>query len=438
MKKISQSNINAWTNELESDIQHKTLRRALVENELTSIAIKQERANLNTFRFSKEIQTLPVTNQMKSGRCWIFAGLNFIREKVAKKYNLKNFEFSQNYIAFYDKLEKINYFIESIDDFLTCDKDDRTLQHILNVGIQDGGQWDMFVALVEKYGLVPKEAMIETKVSSNTYLSNKIINTKLRQYTAEARKIGNKDGLKELKEQTLKDLYRFLVASFGLPPKSFSFEYVDKEQNYHLIDEITPKQFFLDYVGKDLSDYVSIIHSPTEDKPYYQTFSIAYLGNVVEGKQINHLNLPMDEIKSLIIKQMDDEIVWFGCDVGYFGDRQVGIWDDGRYDYDEVFQMNLSMNKADMLDYAHSKMNHAMVLTGVSLKDDNPIKWKIENSWGDKTGHKGYYMASDSWFNRFVYQAVIHKKYFNQQQLEALNTKPILLKPWDPMGALAE
>lgn len=438
MKKIDNKSITQWTNALENDLQHKTLRRALVENELETIAINQERASLNTFRFSKDIQTLPVTNQAKSGRCWIFAGLNFIREKVANKYNLKSFEFSQNYIAFYDKLEKINYFIESIDDFLTCDKDDRTLQHILNVGIQDGGQWDMFVALVEKYGLVPIDAMIETKVSSNTRISNKLINTKLRQYTAKARDIGNKSQLANLKEQTLRELYRLLVASFGLPPKAFSFEYVDKDKKYHLIENMTPKSFYDTYVGEDLSNYVSIINSPTEDKPYYQTYGIAYLGNVVEGKQIHHLNLPIDEIKALIIKQMDDEVVWFGCDVAYFGNRQTGIWDDGRFDYDEVLQMDLSMTKADMLDYSHSKMNHAMVLTGVSLVKNQPTKWKIENSWGDKAGHKGYFMASDSWFNKFVYQAVINKKYFSNTQLNALKTKPIVLKPWDPMGALAE
>lgn len=201
MEKMKDQWIQNWNEELNQDLKHKTLRRALVENDLSKIAIKQERASLNTFRFSKEIETLPVTNQEKTGRCWIMAGLNFIRERIAKKYNLQEFEFSQNYIAFYDKLEKVNYFIESIDDFLNCEKDDRTLQHILSVGIQDGGQWDMFVSLVEKYGLVPKDAMIETKVSSQTYPLNKIINTKSRQYTAKAREIGNVSQLASLKNK---------------------------------------------------------------------------------------------------------------------------------------------------------------------------------------------------------------------------------------------
>jgi bleomycin hydrolase len=437
MKKINENKMSQWTSDLTSDLQHKTLRRALVENDLSKIAIKQERAMFNTFRFSKDIETLPVTNQEKTGRCWIFAGLNFIRERLAKKHGLKEFEFSQNYVAFYDKLEKINYFLESIDDFLTCDKDDRTLQHILSVGIQDGGQWDMFVALINKYGLVPKDAMVETKVSSTTYPLNKIINTKLRQYTAKARELGKGQDLDALKSQTLESLYKLLVASFGMPPKTFSFEYVDKDKKYNLIEEITPEQFYKEYVGNDLDDYVSIIHSPTEDKPYYQTYNVAYLGNVVEAKPITHLNLPMDEIKDLILKQMDHEVVWFGCDVGHFGDRDKGIWDDLRFDYDEILQMDLQISKANMLDYHHSRMNHAMVLTGVSIQNNQTSKWKIENSWGDKSGDKGYYLASDSWFNKFVYQAVINKKYFTEKQLKALETKAILLKPWDPMGALA-
>ncbi|MFW5888927.1 MAG: C1 family peptidase [Bacillota bacterium] len=435
--KIKHNKLEEWNQELENDLQHKTLRRALVENDFHTIAIKQERSLDNTFRFSKEIDTLKVTSQEKTGRCWIFAGLNFIREKLAKKYNLKEFEYSQNYIAFYDKLEKINYFIESIDDFLACDKDDRTLQHILNVGIQDGGQWDMFVSLVEKYGLVPKDAMVETKVSSNTRYINQVINQKLRQYTAKARKIGKGKKLDNLKTETIKGLYRLLVASFGLPPKSFSFEYVDKDKKYHLIENITPEKFYREFLEDDLNDYISIINSPTEDKPFYKSYTIAYLGNVIDGKPIRHLNLKMSEVKDLILKQMDDEVVWFGCDVGNFGDRKTGVWDDLRYDYDEIFNINLELSKADMLDYSHSQMNHAMVLTGVSINKDKPTKWKIENSWGDKTGKKGYYLASDSWFDKFVYQAVINKKYLTEEQLTAYNKKPIVLNPWDPMGSLA-
>ncbi|MCF7924333.1 MAG: C1 family peptidase [Candidatus Izimaplasma sp.] len=437
MKNIELKNLISWNKELENDPQHKTLRRALVENDFNKIAIKQERAIDNTFRFSKEIDTLPVTSQEKTGRCWIFAGLNFIRERIAKKYNLKEFEYSQNYIAFYDKLEKINYFIESIDDFLTCDKDDRTLQHILNTGIQDGGQWDMFVSLVEKYGLVPKDAMIETKVSSNTRYINSVINQKLRQYTAKARQFGKGDKLNKLKSETIKALYRLLVASFGLPPKSFSFEYVDKDKNYNLIEDITPQKFYKEFLENDLSDYVSVINSPTDDKPFYKSYTIAYLGNVVDGNPIRHLNLEMSEVKELILKQMNDEVVWFGCDVASYGDRDSGVWDDQRYDYDEVFNLDLDLSKADMLDYSHSQMNHAMVLTGVSIKNDKPTKWKIQNSWGDKSGKKGYYLASDSWFDKFVYQAVINKKYLSDKQLKAYEKEPIVLNPWDPMGSLA-
>lgn len=436
MKPIKKETLKKWDESLGRDIQHKTLKRALTDSDLTKIGLKQEHAAQSTFRFSKEIKTLPVTNQKKSGRCWLFAGLNVLREIIAKKYNLKSFELSQNYVAFYDKLEKINYFLESVDDFLDADKDDRTLQHIVRTGIQDGGQWDMFVSLVKKYGLVQKEAMDETTSSSNTRVMNQFINAKLRQYAAYARKHPDKKDAKKAK--TLEDLYAFLVSNFGTPPESFHFEYVDKDDTYHIDTNLTPLEFYHDYIGGTLDDYVSVINAPTDDKPFYNVYTVDYLGNVAEGKQITHLNLPMDEMKELILKQLDeDEVVWFGCDVAYYGDRKKGIWADDRYDYEDIFGFDLALSKADMLDYGHSQMNHAMVLTGYSELEGNPTKWKIENSWGDKAGEKGYYLASDSWFDKYVYQAVVHKKNLTKKQTKALDKEIVHLKPWDPMGSLA-
>lgn len=437
MKKVDLILLESWEQEFKDNIQKTILRRALNNNELQTIAIKQENVPKTSFKFSKEIQTLPVANQQKSGRCWIFAGLNVLREIIAKKYRLKDFELSQNYIAFYDKLEKINYFIESIDDFLDADKDDRTLQHIVRTGIQDGGQWDMFVSLVEKYGVVPKEAMDETANSSSTRTVNQLINVKLRKYASMARK--NPEGREKYKEETLKVLYDFLLSNFGNPPKKFDFEYVDKENNYYLIEDLDPHKFFTEYIGSSLGDYVSIINAPTQDKPFNKTFTVEYLGNVVEGRTIKYLNLEMSKLKDKVLKQLsDDEVVWFGSDVGYFGDRDLGVWDDSRYDYSNIFETSFELDKESMLDYGHSQMNHAMVITGFASKNGKPIKYKIQNSWGDTSGKKGYYLASDSWFDRFVYQAVINKKYLTEEELKIWEEEPIKLKPWDPMGSLAD
>lgn len=441
MKAVSLQAIDIMDQSYQKDTHQKAMRRALSKNAVDTIAFVSESEQSTQFRFSIDIETLPVTNQKASGRCWLFAGLNILRELVAKKYNLKEFEFSQNYQAFWDKFEKINYFLEAMDDFLLCDSDDRTLKHLLQMGIQDGGQWDMFVSLIDKYGVVPKDQMPETFASSNTAAMNRLINIKLRKYAAEARLLAQTSQIElknQLKKQVLSELYGFLCTNFGIPPKAVRFEYVNKDHQYANVPFESPKVFF-DHLGVDLNDYVSIIHSPTEDKPYMKNYTIAYLGNVLGGKPIIHLNVPMDRLKTLVVSQLKDkEIVWFGADVSRDGDREKGVWDNLAYDYETAFQMSFSMTKEQKLDYLQGAMNHAMVITGVNLENDLPTKWKIENSWGNERGLKGYYLMSGTWFDENTYQAVVHKKYLTEAELNAYRAEPVILKPWDPMGSLAK
>lgn len=441
MKKISHNDLTMYQENYSKKPVQNALRRVLMKNELSTLFDKQEQKSLTQFKFSNEIKTLPVTYQKQSGRCWIFAGLNVLREVIATRYELKDFELSQNYTAFYDKLEKINYFIEIMDDFLEVDQDDRTLQHILKTGIQDGGQWDMFVSLIEKYGVVPKESMVETSSSSSTAFMNKLINVKLRLYAADARRLksaSKENEIPSLKTKTMNELYTFLTTNFGVPPKAFDFEYISKDE-YHVVKNLTPQTFYKDHVGDILKDYVSIINAPTKDKPFMKTYSVAYLGNVVGGRDIKYLNLEMKDLKELVLKQMlNKELVWFGADVARFGDRVLGIWDDESYDFENMLEMNLFMTKEDELDYSQGAMNHAMVFTAVNIVDGKPNRWKIENSWGDANGQKGYYLASDTWFDRYVYQAVIHQKYLTEEMRQAWKKDPKILKPWDPMGSLAK
>lgn len=418
------------------------LRKVLFKSKISDVTRVMEAEANNQFRFSNEIKTLPITNQQQSGRCWIFAGCNFLREFTANKLNLNKFELSQNYVAFYDKLEKINYFMESINDFLASKQDDKTLLHILQTGIQDGGQWQMFVNIVKKYGVVPKEVMPESVSSSSTMYLNHLINIKLRKYACDARELyasGQQNKIAGVRDVTLKELYNLLVATLGLPPKKFNFEYVTKQDEYFCVENLTPKKFYEDYVGVNLDDYVSLINAPTVDKPYYNTFSIEYLGNVVGGDEIIHLNLPMGELRNAVLKQLKDkETVWFGSDVSFDGTRTEGIWDDSQYDFEHTLGLNLELSKAQKLDYRVAQMNHAMTLTGFNEIQGKVNKWKIQNSWGDKQGDKGYYIASDSWFDKYVFQAVVNKKYLTEKQLQALEKKSKKLKPWDPMGSLAD
>ncbi|MFA6755317.1 MAG: C1 family peptidase [Bacilli bacterium] len=439
---ITGESFNALNRRYMANPRNIVLRHALCKNSISSVVYDQKNEVEVLNNFSINLKTLPVANQKASGRCWIFAGLNVLREIIANKLNItKDFELSQNYIALFDKLEKANYLMCSIIDLIDSKPDDRVFMYLLSTGVGDGGQWDMFRNLVRKYGIVPKGAMEETYQSSNTRESDALLNSFIRQFAAEAQKAYKNDKSKDLsllKDDYLDKIYGLLVNSFGVPPTKFDFEYTDKDNKYHIESGLTPISFFNEYIGDTIDEYVSIINSPTSDKPFLKTYTIDYLGNVIEGKIITHLNLPMDRVKELIIAQLKGgDVVWFGSDVAGYKDLVTGLWDDLSYDYMSAFDMNLKFDKANMLDYRASAMNHAMCITGVNLKNNVPTKWKIENSWGDERGNKGYFIMSPSWFDSYVYQAVILKKYLNDKEIAALKEKPTVLDPWDPMGTLA-
>ena len=425
-----------------NDDKNKILRHALSKSSLYTVVSSQDADPEMDFNFDINIKTLPAANQKASGRCWLFAATNVCREIIAKQCNMSNFELSQSYLAFFDRLEKSNYLLESIIDLLDKDYDDRTLTFLLQNGVGDGGQWDMFVNLVNKYGLCPKNVYPETNTSSATRETGQVINFNIRKFASVAKELYNKKGLEAVRKEKailLDKIYALLADAYGLVPETFDFEYTDKDGNYHVEKGFTPMSFKDKYLGDSLNGFVSLINAPTKDKPFGKTFTVAYLGNVVGGKDVTHLNVTMDRMKELIIKQLrDDRIVWFGSDVGFYGDRELGVWDDQKFDLETPFGLSLFMEKGESLDYRASQMNHAMCITGVSFKDNEPRKWKIENSWGKDRAKDGYYIMSNTWFDQFVYQAVVDKKYLNEKELKALEEKPIVLKPWDPMGSLAD
>ena len=284
--------------------------------------------------------------------------------------------------------------------------------------------------------------MGETWQSSHTRNMNGVLNKRLRKCALDVHKAhdeGNDEAIAAIQAKALKEIYGLLASCFGLPPEEFTFEYYDKDGKAHAEYNVTPKDFYEKYLGMDLDDYISVINGPTADKPFHKTFTVEYLGNVADGNQVILLNVPMEELKKAILDTMQDgDPVWFGCDCGKDGDRDTGLWDDAQYDYANTFDMDLEMSKAEMLDSRQSAMNHAMVLTGVNLVDGKPTRWKIENSWGDKIANKGYFLASDSWFDKYVYVAAIHKKYLSDAAKAALEEEPAVLSPWDPFGTLAD
>ena len=442
MEEIKLNTLVKDLEEYQQDNKNKILRHAMLKNDLSQVVRSQDEINDLDFNFDINVKTMPVTNQRASGRCWIFAATNVLREMIAKKLNLSNFELSQSYIAFYDRLEKTNYTLEAIIELIEKDYDDRTLSFIVMNGIGDGGQWDMFVNVVNKYGLCPKNVYPETTTSSATRDTNSLINFNIRKFASDAKALYEKkgpDAVKKLKKSLLKKIYFLLIDAYGVPPKSFDFEYTDANNEYHLVKGFTPLSFKEEYIGNVLDDYVSLINAPTQDKPFNKIYTVKYLGNVVGGKPVTHLNVEMKRLKQLILAQLkDNEIVWFGSDVGFYGDRKGGIWDDRLFDYKTAFDLDYKMDKGESLDYRASAMNHAMCITGAATRGNKVIKWKIENSWGNEAGNAGYYTMSASWFDQFVYQAVVNKKYLSEEELKAYRTKIIELKPWDPMGSLAD
>ncbi len=439
---ISQQQLADWSADYNGCAQRRLATMALSKSDLSAVAYVPQNGFAMKQKFSVEIPTLEVTNQQASGRCWLFAATNVLRERIAKELNLEKFELSQSYLAFWDKFERANYFLESILETANLPADDRTVSFVLATGVHDGGQWDMFANIVEKYGVVPKDVYNETYQSCHTNSMNHYLNrnlkicaAKLRALVAEGRPEAE---IQAAKSEMLGRVYGFLCSCYTEPPRTFDFEYVDKDKNYHIEKGMTPASFCEKYVGDLLKKTVSVIHAPTKDKPYHKTYTIRMLGNVVGGREVRHLNLTMDEFKAAVIAQMQaGKVVWFGSDVGKFGEREKGVWDDQSFDAALLTGLDMEISKADALDYGFSAMNHAMVLTGVQLEDGRPVRWKIENSWGDANGEKGYYVCSDSWFDQYVFQAAVEREYLGDLAALADQT-PAVLEPWDPMGTLAD
>lgn len=440
---IDQDNINSFHKDYHDRPESVVLERTVTKNGVNAASFDWHSIADNNPTFSIDLKTGDVADQKQSGRCWMFAALNTMRHSMQAKLNLAdNFELSQSYLFFWDKFEKSNYFYENVIRTAKLAHDDRRVAWLMATPQGDGGQWDMLCALINKYGVVPQSAMPETYNSNRSNGVNEVLNNKLRHDAVVLRKMvqdgQSDDDINVQRHHMLSEVYRILAYSFGEPPVKFDFEYRDKNHEYHRDADLTPQDFFKQYVGWNLDDYVSIINAPTADKPYHKTYTIEMLGNVVGGRQIKHLNVTMDEFKQLAIKQLQaGESVWFGSDVVKSSERKLGIMSLNAYNPEQLFDVDLDMSKADMLDYGQSMMDHAMVLTGVDIVDGKPTKWKVENSWGPKVGKKGYFVMSDAWMDKYCYQLVVNRKFLSDELQQDEDQAPIVLKPWDPMGTLA-
>ncbi|MFI5978063.1 aminopeptidase C [Streptomyces sp. NPDC051452] len=420
---------------------NRLMQNAVTQTPVDDVALDRRILTGIDHSVSHHLDDWKATNQKQSGRCWMFAGLNLLRVGAARKLGVKDFEFSQNYLLWWDKLERANHFLEAVVETSDRDVDDRTVAHLLTDPIGDGGQWNMFVALVAKHGLVPKSAMPETDSSSSTRAMNRALQTVLRQGARDLRARAGEgaEAQREHKREVLAAVHRVLSIHLGTPPQRFLWQWEDKDKNFHRDGWLTPAQFAASYVQLPLDEYVCLVHDPRESSPVGRTFTVEYLGNVVDAPPVVYLNTPMEQLKRLAMDAIvGGEPVWFGCDVAKMMRADAGVWDAGLFDYAGVYDTPFTMDKADRLLHHDTQMTHAMLFTGVDVVDGSPRRWRVENSWGEERADKGFWTMNDSWFGEHVFEIAVRRSALPPDLSAALDQPPIVLPAWDPMGALAK
>ncbi|MGI8699606.1 MAG: aminopeptidase C [Nocardioidaceae bacterium] len=439
---LSDADLARFGKEFSAAPHHRLMQNAVAKTPVEDIALDRSVVTSIDHTVSNLLTDRKVTNQEKSGRCWLFAGLNLLRTGAAEKLGVKDFEFSQNYTLFWDKLEKANYFLEAIIDTADRDVDDRTVAHLLYEPTSDGGQWNMFVALVRKHGLVPKSAMPETNSSSNTRGLNGALTVFLRKSARDLRAAAaggaSPERLRETKSELLEAAHRILAIHLGTPPTDFLWQWTAEDTSFHRDGTLTPLEFAERYITIPLGDYVCLVHDPRESSEQGRTYTVEFLGNIVGAPPVVYLNVAIDKLRELAMSTIvGKEPVWFGCDTGKMSNTKLGMWDAALYDFDSVYDVDTAMTKADRLVFHDSLMTHAMLFVGVDIVDGAPRKWRVENSWGEDSADKGLWTMNDSWFGEHVFEIAVRRDRLDPELQAALDQEPIVLPAWDPMGALA-
>ena len=418
--------------------EQKAVKNALASNSIAALAVNSENLSMIDTHFSHQVKTKGITDQKSSGRCWLFTGLNVLRAKMITKYDLPEFEFSQNYNSFYDLLEKSNLFLQAIIDTRNLPMDDRKVDWLMKNPIGDGGQFTGVSNLIMKYGVVPKSAMPETFQSNNTGQMTMILKWKLREFALELREMKSAK-LAERKEVMLTEIYRILVECLGVPPTEFEWTRYNKEGKVVSVKKYTPKGFYNEFIGEDLeNNYVMIMNDPTRE--YGKVYEIEYDRHVYDGENWLYINLPIERVKELAIASIkDNTAMYFSCDVGKFSNSKKGTLDINNMDYESLFRTKFPMDKKQRSQTYSSGSSHAMTLIAVDLDEaGKPRKWMVENSWGAASGYKGNLIMTDKWFEEYMFRVVLEKKYVPADVLKMLEQKPVLLPAWDPMFAPEE
>lgn len=417
------------------DAHNRAVMNAVTNNDAKSLALDRELLGTQDEIFNYQLDVKGITDQKSSGRCWLFAGLNIMRPAVMKKLSIEKFEFSENQLFFWDKLEKANLFLGAVIELRDRPLDDRELQVLLKDPIPDGGWWSFVVALVDKYGVVPKNVSPETNNSSSTGSMNTFLARLLRHDAVELRAMAAKGAkvpaLEKRRNEMLRDVYKMLALHLGVPPKEFTWRYEDKDKKVHTAT-YTPQSFYRDVVGINLGDYVSLVDHA--GRPYMKYYRAWYVRNFAGAPDMDFVNVPAKTFKPWALAMLlAGEPVWFGADVGAENYSKGALMQPGIYDYQSLFGVDLSLTKADGTMTFDITPNHAMVFVGADTLGGVARKWRVENSWGTDAGKDGYWTMRDDWFDRYVFNVIVNKKYLPADVLALLDTKPETLPAWDPM-----
>ncbi|OGL46096.1 MAG: hypothetical protein A2161_09535 [Candidatus Schekmanbacteria bacterium RBG_13_48_7] len=431
--------IESFEKDFQTRPENKIMMNAVTRGNIQEIAINRQVINQMDLSFSNEVESGgPITDQMQAGTCWLFAELNWLRTLAIKKMKAEKFEFSQNYIIFWNKLEKSNYFLENMIEYRDKPWDDRRVYHLINIPVPDGGEWHMAADIIDKYGIVPKSAMPDTFNREKSKFLNEMLFYKLREGAAKLRAMHEEgkpvSALRKEKMEIMKLIYRILAIMLGEPPRKFDFGFRDKDKKYHRSPGITPKQFFKKYVGINTADIYCLLSCPTPDTPYYKTFTAEFFANTIGGREMIALNVPNNILLGRAIQVLKSgEACLFSADVLQHSHSKEGLLDTGIYDYDLIFNTPFKMDKITRIQTLQTRLTHCMVLVGVDLVNGKPVKWKVENSWGESVGKKGIFIMSENWFDEHVYALIIHKKFLTKKMLQLFKQPPISLPPWHPM-----
>lgn len=438
---ITEKDLQEIQSGFKPDASTKAIQNVLTTNaNITANALNNSLQGKIDHYFKYRVNVKGITDQKSSGRCWMFTSMNVLRPAIMEKYNLEEFDFSHNYLYFWDIFEKSNLFLENIIETSKEPTDDRAVEYLFKSPVGDGGVWNLYYNVGKKYGVVPQEVMPETAHSNNTRQMINLINEKLRVGGYDLRELAAKgtkiQDLRKEKTVILKDVYRILALCLGEPPTEFTWRYKDRNGSIHELSNYTPQQFYNEITPVDYSpeNYIMVMNDPTRE--YYQLYEIQNYKNTIEGINWIYLNLPNEDIKKAALASIrNNEAMYASCDVGKQLNRESGILDPDMYDYESLLGVNLTMDKKARILTRQSGSTHAMTLIGCDTDmSDQPIKWEFENSWGANSGNRGYLTFTDKWFSEYMFRLVVHKQYLDAKALSCLGKKPIQLPMWDYMN----